>query len=203
MSEELVINRTRSSAVRAATGRGWEEWLELLDAAGAKELDHKGIVALLTREYPDLSGWWCQQLTVGYEKARGKRVLGETAGGFEVGVRKTLPIDKEEAWALLVGHPERWLGEGDLTFEKGSPYEVRGGFGGGAQGEVRVVKPGERVRMTWHPQGFDRAATLQATLLPARSGTTFSLHFEKLPDAEAREAVRDHFRALLEGLLGS
>lgn len=203
MAEELVLNRIKSSAVKAATGKGWEEWLERLDAAGAAAWNHKEIVAFLEREHPEMSGWWRQGVTVGYEKARGKRVLGETADtGFQVGVRRTLPLELDAAWRLLVEHPERWLGEGAVSFEKGARYDLAGGCSGRARGEIRVVKPGDRLRLTWHPDALERPATLQITLLPAKSGTTVGVHVEKLPGEEAREAVRVHFQAVLERLAG-
>jgi len=201
MAEELVLNRIKSSAVRAATGMGWEAWLERLDAAGAEQWDHKQIVAWLEREHPEISGWWRQGVTVGYEKARGKRVLGETADtGFQVGVRKTLPLERDAAWRLVVEHPERWLGEGAVSFEKGARYELGGGYGGRVCGEIRVVKPGDRLRMTWHPDAFEAPATLQITLSSVKTGTTVGVHVEKLAGEEAREAVRAHFRAVLEEL---
>jgi len=46
-------------AVFKATGKGWKPWFAALDEAGARELDHKGIVAWLG-ENTDMSGWWQQ-----------------------------------------------------------------------------------------------------------------------------------------------
>lgn len=201
MAEELTLNRIRSSAVREATGKSWEEWLALLDAAGARDADHKAIVAYLRREHPHLSGWWQQSVTVAYEQARGKRVLGETAEtGFQMGVRKTLPMSRDDAWRLLVEHPERWLGEGAVSFEKGARYELTGGYGGTVRGQIRVVKPGERLRASWHPEPFEAPATLQVTLTEAKSGTTVGVHVEKLADAQARDGVLEHFREILQRL---
>lgn len=42
--EELALGRVSSGSVREATGRGWEDWLEALDAAGAADWDHKQTV---------------------------------------------------------------------------------------------------------------------------------------------------------------
>ena len=68
------------------------------------------------------------------------------------------------------------------------------------RGEVRVVKPGQRIRMTWQPEGWKKPATLQLTLVPKTRGASFHVHMEKLPDAKAREAMREHWSRVLESL---
>ena len=200
---ELTLGRVSSASIRAATGRGWEEWIEALDAAGAAAWDHKEIVAHLERAHPEVSsGWWRQSITVGYEQARGKRVVGETAdAGFEVGVRRTVAATADEAWELITTRPELWLGEGaSVAFDKGAVYDVPPGDDGpGASGEVRVVKPGDRLRMTWQPEGWPAPATLQVTLSESAPGrTAIGIHLERLPDAAAREAMRSRWRDALE-----
>jgi hypothetical protein len=77
------------AAVREATGKSWEAWFDVLDAAGAKSKDHRGIAAILEKRR-GLSGWWCQMLTVGYEQARGLRRKHETPAGFQVSGSKTV-----------------------------------------------------------------------------------------------------------------
>ena len=191
--------------MREATGRGWEEWLEALDAAGAADWNHGQIVAHLEREHREATtGWWRQSITVGYEQARGKRAEGETAAGFQVGVQRSVAASPAEAWELVVSRPELWLGQGaSVAFEEGERYEVPAGDGApGASGEIRVVKPGARLRMTWQPEGWARPATLQLTLLesgPTKTATHAQL--EKLPDADAREVTRERWRGALERLV--
>ena len=127
--EGLLLDRISSESVREATGRGWEDWLETLDAAGAADWDHKEIVAYLGREHGEAtSSWWRQSITVGYEQARGKRVLGETADtGFQVGVQKSVAATPAEAWELIVSRPELWLGEGaSVNFAEGERYHAPG-----------------------------------------------------------------------------
>jgi uncharacterized protein YndB with AHSA1/START domain len=204
---EIALGRISSDAVREATGRGWEEWLEALDAAGAAEWDHKEIVAYLKREHPETTGWWRQSITVGYEQARGKRAVGETAStGFQVGVQRSVAATTTEAWKLITSRPELWLGEGvSVAFDEGQQYEVPPKDGApGASGEIRVVKPGERLRMTWQLEGWSAPATLQLTLSASGSGkTAIHAHLEKLPDADAREAMREHWREALERIVAA
>jgi uncharacterized protein YndB with AHSA1/START domain len=193
--------RVSAAAVREATGRGWDDWFAVLDAAGAAELAHGEIVAHLQREHPEVSSWWRQSVTVAYERARGKRAVGETGAGFQVSVQRSVAATAAEAWELLTTRPELWLGEGvSVAFTEGARYEVpaRGGDAG-ASGEVRVVKPGVRLRMTWRPEGWAAPATLQLTLTGTGSGkTAVNADLEKLPDAEAREAARARWRAALD-----
>jgi hypothetical protein len=48
------------------TGKTWEEWYALMDAAGCKDMHHKGIVAYLADNFK-IDPWWQQQVTVAYE----------------------------------------------------------------------------------------------------------------------------------------
>jgi uncharacterized protein YndB with AHSA1/START domain len=191
-----MLDRISSESVREATGRGWDEWLDALDAAGAAEWSHKEIVAHLAREHPAVSSWWRQAITVGYEQARGKRITGETPdAGFQVGVQRSVPLGAADAWALVTSRPDLWLGEGaSVVWERGARYEAPA-----MRGEVRVVKPADRIRMTWQPDGWPSPATLQLTFLERSPGkTSIGAHLERLPDAAAREAMRERWRDSLE-----
>ena len=41
MTKGQMLERISSDSLREATGRGWDEWLKTLDAAGAADWDHK------------------------------------------------------------------------------------------------------------------------------------------------------------------
>lgn len=186
-------------AVRTATGRTWDEWVALLDERGAAEFSHKQIVAMLADGWIE-SAWWRQSVATGYEKRKGKRVLGETADtGFQVGVRRTLPLSVDDAWRLLTS-PEgvrAWLGDArGFALEKGATYTTPAG----ASGEMRVAKPGSHLRVTWRPPGWARASTIQVRVIPSGVKTTLSFHEEHLPGAAEREERRRHFEAVLDEL---
>src|ERR671922_201454 len=59
-------------AVRQNTGKGWREWVSILDDWGARERTHRDIARHLQEEH-GVPGWWAQTVTVGYERARGMR----------------------------------------------------------------------------------------------------------------------------------
>ncbi|MCD2442810.1 DUF4287 domain-containing protein [Agromyces sp. SYSU K20354] len=89
-------------AVRAATGRGRDEWFGLLDAAGAAGWKHRDIATWLVGEQR-VDPWWSQNITVAYEQARGIRRPGQRQDGtFEASVTRTVALEKTEALRALV-----------------------------------------------------------------------------------------------------
>ena len=123
-----------TAAVMKATGRTWDEWLKVLDRAGAKKMSHKEIAALLARKF-DLTNWWNQMVTVGYEQARGLRKVNEQAAGFAANASRTMAHALEKlfhAWHDPAIR-SRWL--------KDAPVEVK-----------RSTR-GKYVRMKWTQGG--------------------------------------------------
>ncbi len=92
-------------AVRAATGRGWQEWHAVLDALGAAQLPHRDIAARLATDH-GVADWWAQTITVEYERSVGRRDMGQRCdGAFTAGATKTLPQSIDDAlaaWERLV-----------------------------------------------------------------------------------------------------
>jgi uncharacterized protein YndB with AHSA1/START domain len=119
-----------SEAVERATGKGWDEWLKVLDRAGAKSMPHKEIALLLSRKcgVPD---WWSQMVTVGYEQARGLRDVYQHADGFAANATRTYEVSVDNLFVAW-NDPKaraRWLPR--------APLELR-----------RAVR-GKSLRMTW------------------------------------------------------
>jgi hypothetical protein len=124
MVAENETKRMSDAAVQAKTGRTWAEWFEVLDAAGAAALDHKGIVKVLSEGY-NVGGWWQQMVTVAYEQARGKRVLHETADGFQVSASKTIAASAASLYEAWVDDAARavWLPDAPLIIRKATPHK--------------------------------------------------------------------------------
>lgn len=103
--------------------------------------------------------------------------VGQIAdGSWEIGVRRTFPVDRAEAWALVSA-----LLEDDP-----------------AVGEVRSVTPEKVIRVNYQPAEWTQGSTLQLRVMPAVTGTTVAIHHEGLADAAARETMRRHWTAALE-----
>ncbi len=198
MSQERGVS---DEAVKAATGRTPAEWEQLLDSRGAADLPHGKIVALLRESGEIQSSWWMQQVAVGYEKRKGKRVVGQTEGtGFQIGVQRTLPISADDAWRLLTSAEgvRGWLGGAPkLRWEKGEAYRLEDR----AAGEVRVFNPGSHLRITWQPEGWPRPSTLQVRVIPSGDRkTVISFHQEHLPGPAEREERRRFLACALDAL---
>jgi uncharacterized protein YndB with AHSA1/START domain len=180
-------------AVQRATGKKWSEWFDILDREGAGSKTHQEIAALLHDKGYIENGWWCQEVTVEYERARSRREVGQTStAGFEIGVQKTLPIPCGQAWELLTKPEGRriWLGEvPELKLGKGHRYNTADG----TCGEIRSVAEGKRLRLTWQPSDWEQPSTLQIYLMPAGNSTSVRFHQEKLTGPEQREQMRRHW----------
>ncbi len=127
-----------------------------------------------------------------------KRPVGLTKDvGFQIGVRRTLPLQLEAAWQLLTSAGGRgiWLGApGDISLTKGDRYKLEDG----STGEVRVFKPLSHLRITWQPHGWPRASTITVRVIPKDTRTVIAFHQENLPGATEREERRAHFAAALD-----
>jgi len=123
-----------SEAVLKATGRAWDEWLKVLDHAGAKALPHKDIALMLSRKFA-VPNWWSQMVTVGYEQARGLRVVNQKADGFSASASRTMHIGLDKLYAAWSEPRQRsrWLPDAPL--------------------ELRRATDGKSMRMTWTAGG--------------------------------------------------
>jgi len=131
---------------------------------------------------------------------RSKRPTGLTKDvGFQIGVRRTLPIHHADAWQLVTSEKgvNIWLGStSELDFGKGARYRLADG----SVGEVRVFSPNSHLRITWQPPGWSRSSTIQVRVIPKGDRTTIAFHQEHLPGAGEREERRAHFAAALDAL---
>jgi len=99
------------SAVKAKTGCDWERWVYALDRAGAAEWTHREIARHVHESYK-ISGWWSQTVTVGYERIKGLRAVGQRRdGGFEATKSRTfsLPLSRLYRAFRNVRLRGRWL----------------------------------------------------------------------------------------------
>jgi hypothetical protein len=169
-------------AIRRRTGRGWEEWFDLLDEWGAAEQPHREIARWVADEQ-GIEGWDAQAVTVNYERARKLRAVGEHADGFTVTASKTVGASVERLYEAFVDESlrRRWLPDGELRERTAAkPKSARFNWGDGgtrvvvwftAKGEAKSVvalqherladaKEADRMKAFWR----DRVAVLKEVL---------------------------------------
>jgi len=171
---------TSDAAIRERTGRGWEEWFDLLDAWGAAERPHREIarhVAGLLEIHP--LAWNAQAVTHSYELARGLRVVGERAEGFAITASKTVGVPVEALFDAFVdeGKRGRWLADAPLRERTATrPRSARFDWDGGET----------RVHVTFADKGDGRATAV--------------VSHERLPDAAAAERMKAFWRGRIATL---
>jgi uncharacterized protein YndB with AHSA1/START domain len=115
--------------------------------------------------------------------------------GWEIGVSKTVAVDRERTWAFLTSDEgvALWLGPGaEIKGPRGTPYRTDQGI----TGEIRSFRPLDRVRLTWRPPGWDHDSTLQVAVTGGRR-TSIRFHQERMASKDEREEMRDHWRSVL------
>ena len=126
---------TSDEAIRARTGRGWEEWFDLLDEWGAAERTHREIARWVAEQqgiHP--LAWNAQAVAGSYERARGLRAVGEHADGFTITASKTVAVPVDRLYDAFVDPSlrERWLPDGELRERTAlKPQSVRFDWGDG------------------------------------------------------------------------
>ena len=108
----------KSDAIlKEKTGCTWERWVKALDRAKAHEWTHREIAKYVMQKYR-IPGWWAQTVTVGYERIKGRRAIGQRVdGSFEASKSKTFPVPLSRLYhAFSDGRTRaRWLPGVDLT----------------------------------------------------------------------------------------
>jgi hypothetical protein len=117
LSTENNYGGISSEAVQEATGKTWNEWLNILDLIDATKMKHKDIAAWIYSKKL-ANGWWSQMVTVGYEQARGMRekhqvtgATGKRSYGVNVTVTVNAPIKQLYKAVADVKLRKSWLRE--------------------------------------------------------------------------------------------
>lgn len=115
------------AAVEKATGRDWAGWFRILDKAGAMKMPHREIAAYL-HEKEGVRAWWCQMVTVGYERARGLRLKHQKADGFSMTASRTVEAPVSRLFAAWADAKRRaaWLQDASFTVRRATrPRSMR------------------------------------------------------------------------------
>jgi hypothetical protein len=171
MSDEAILRRT---------GRGWEEWFDLLDEWGAAERPHREIARWVAEQLEiEPLGWNAQSITVSYERARGMRAVGEHADGFAITASKTVAVPVDRLYDAFVDASlrERWLPDGELR-------------------ERTATKP-KSARFDW---GDGQTRVLVGFIAKGDAKSSLALQHERLADAAEAERMKAYWRERVAAL---
>ena len=174
---------TSAESALNATGRTYEQWYELLDKAGGRELSHQEIARWLGSQGIE-SGWWCQSITGSYERHIGRRVEGQTCDGdFKTSASKTLDATLDEVL-------RRWCAQvqGQTEFN-GVPLVDEPAVAGNGRWRYWRAKLADGGRVT-------------VSITHASSGkTSFGLSHDKLGSRDDVESWKTYWRKLVKDAL--
>ena len=164
--------------LKEKTGCTWESWVKALDYAKAYEWPHSQIASYVHEKFK-VPGWWTQTVTVGYERIKGLRAIGQRrGGGYEVNKSRTYPVPLARLYRGFNDKRSRakWLTGLDLT--------------------IRTATRDKSMRITW-PDG----SSVHAEFVPkgAAKSTVYVVH-SKLPDKAAADKVKEFWAARLKEL---
>lgn len=195
------IGKVSSASVQKGTGRGWSEWIKILEKAGARHMEHRDIVLWLKKKYK-LTPWWQQGVTHGFELHIGRRIEGvNLKGEFSAMGSRTFPLSQKKLWAFVASEEGQnlWLKPlSPFDFKPKSTFEAEGGI----FGELRTMKAPLRARLTWQDVDWPKASVVQIYCLP-RKGEKSVLVFmhEKLKDGRLRVEMQRYWKNALAEML--
>ena len=80
------------ATIKAKTGCTWEQWVKALDRVEAHTWTHREIAKYVKEKF-EIPGWWAQTVTVGYERIRGLREVGQRRDGtYEANKSRTFAV---------------------------------------------------------------------------------------------------------------
>ena len=165
---------TSDETIRERTGRGWEEWFDLLDEWGAADRTHREIAIWVAEQQGVVPLAWNAQAVAGsYERARGGRAIGQHADGFRVSSSRTVAVPVERLFDAFVDWKvrARWLPDCELHQRTATkPTSARFDWGDGST----------RLHVTFTSKGDERS--------------TATLSHERLADAAERDRMKAFWR---------
>jgi uncharacterized protein YndB with AHSA1/START domain len=171
---------TSDEAIRRRTGRGWEEWFDLLDSWSASEQPHKEIARRVAADLGiEPLVWEAQAVTYSYERARGMREVGQRDDGFTITASKTVAVPVERLYQAFVDERRRaiWLPDGRLRERSATPPKTA---------HFDWADDGTRVHVTFAAKGDAKS--------------TATLEHARLTDATAAERAKEFWHGSLSTL---
>jgi hypothetical protein len=135
------------AAIKRATGCGWEKWVLCLDYVGAEDWSHRAIADYVHTTHK-VKDWWTQTVSVGYERIKGLRQIGQRRdGGYEANKSKTVAASAAAVFRAFAHARVRkaWLPDATVVIRKATPNRsVRMSWDDGTSVEVWITSKGAK-----------------------------------------------------------
>lgn len=142
-----AMQELTEDAIRAQTGRGWEEWFAALDRFGAPAKGRRAAHDFLISESLT-DPWWATTLVVEHERARGAVMKDGRPQGYSICVTKSIAAPVSRVFAAFADPEQmsRWFGGGTRH-----DFQVGGAFSNddGNSGEFKKIREDKDLRFTW------------------------------------------------------
>ena len=169
-------------AIQAKTGKSYQQWFAILDAAGAMQMNHTQMAEYLSDQYGSELGWHFQMIVVAYEQERGLREKHQKPGGYEVSISKTLAGPLATLYHAWIDDTTRtcWLKEPKLT--------------------IRKATPNKSLRITWIDGNTILSVNFYAK---GESKSQVTVQHIKLANAREADQMKSYWKEALERLEAS
>ena len=171
------------AVIMKKTDRDWATWVEVLDRVKAHEWTHTEIARHVS-DVHRVPPWWTQAVTVGYERIKELRAIGQRrAGTWEASKSRTFAAPVAELFQAF-SEPRRrakWLPGIKLT--------------------IRGARPGKDARITWP----DATSVQVYFVAKGEKKATVTVQHVKLEDRAAVDRMKVYWGerfAALEELVG-
>ncbi|HYK03364.1 MAG TPA: hypothetical protein VE974_16510 [Thermoanaerobaculia bacterium] len=172
-----ALSGVAEETVKEKTGRSWAEWVETLDAFGGTEKPHRDVAAYVHSQ--GVSGWWSQSVTVGYERIKGLRAIGQRrAGTWEMTRSRTFPVPVSTLFDAFANARKRakWLPGVKLT--------------------IRTSQKDRSMRATW-PDGTSLEIGFMAK---GDAKSAVAVAHTKLPEKAVADQLKAYWSERLDAL---
>jgi len=191
--------RISDEAVRAKTGKFWDQWFRILDRWGATSKGRPATAKHLAERH-GTGPWWSQMITARYERERGLRGKQERPRGHEIRVSRVIAAPARRVF-------ECWLTPADLSEWFTSGARVNARVGGryknrdGDQGEFLAIRPDRRIRFTWENPGHATGTEVDVAIAArGRGKVTTTLTHSKLASRRDAEMMKEAWSWALDSL---
>jgi hypothetical protein len=164
--------------LKEKTGCDWDRWVKALDRVRAYTWPHRDIAKYVSEKYR-IPGWWAQTVTVGYERIKGLRAVGQRRdGSYEANKSKTLAVPLGRLYEAFSNSRlrRRWLPGVALT--------------------IRTAAREKSMRVTWP----DHTSVVIGFVRKGSAKSQVALQHGKLPDRASATRMKQYWTERLDAL---